>query len=1393
MRLKNGIREIRQADEPVFAKSSWLLDSSALPNATVAKPDLAINSFGVNASTFSAGDQISLSGAVANIGSTSAGAFSTRVFLSTDTVIGGSDTVLWTYTTASLNTSNLANFASTATLPSNLAPGTYYVGVWTDYLGQVDESNENNNATSIAITIKAATQSTSYSLTPPSTTVAEGAGTLTFTITRSGGLPAETVYASTLFDTATSASGDYDPLVNKAISFAANQTTQSFTVHVNQDSTVESTEHFRVMIGATTGAGSAQALDISDIYITDDDAPPPNKAPVVTGTATVNLTVGQTVAASTLFTSATDADGTVAKIRFWDSTHETGYFIYDGQKVTAGYVDVTPAQLSKLSYVTGSTAGKNDIVIEAFDNLGLDSNDLAVRINIAAAPPSSTVDSVREGTDTQSVLQQGQSLTGKIDAEPITGDGVTSDQQGGLVDKDWYRVTLERGHLYTFSGSSLSLGTGKVAISLYDVNGVTAQSAVEGSSPSFSFDTSGQSVASQTYYVAVSAGGAEPAWRTATGDYSIKYVDNGTPAAAPDDWADDPHDTGRPGALTTGGNLAGAIEHIGDYDYFTVYLAAGNTYHLSVAGETRSGTGKIDTVALSLRSSTDFDTRLQSDGGFGVAGFDYDIKQTGTYYIRVGAGSDASDIGGYRVSVSAGRTTPARAPAPSPPAETTALDRADIFLHDLLDAVAGASVSTILSEDFWYGFTLTLQQLDSNGTLQFSHHMAEKLSGYTLKGNAISIGANIIEDLNKFGYNPRGFVIAVADAVAAFAFDDFGAALGAGAGLVAGGPLGGAVGFFSGTIVSGVFYTTLIRGKLIRDTGHWYDNLVGSLGPTRAGADGAEAAAPISPDDLVSFDEAFYLASHPDVAAEIAAGAYGSARAHFLTVGIDLNYQPNANQVLARSDLAFAVLSNDPAALANTALFTQPLGNFAGDGVGSGEGAVATALANAAGVAHGAALDAELSAIAHRKALDLAVNASLDALAGAHATNSSWASQWSNGSDFRQAFAGDFEDLLGPNAPDAAYRLFVVPSSSGTPADVLAKLQAQHDWSGSGFDTLGIAEYAGLWVVIVADRADGVAAVAPDADTLSQVSIYGTAQGESLYAGLRSGRLFGMDGDDTLIGGGGSDTLDGGAGDDVIYAGLGNDIIEGGAGRDLSYGQGGADTFVFKPGDSLYATYDVIYDFEAGVDRIDLTALYTPTLLLATVLSGASTFLFADADGDGTWEFALQLENARITGDDIVLPAALGPIGLIAYGTTGDDQLVGGAGGDVLVGDIGADRLTGGAGKDALNGGAGNDWLDGGSGSDVAIYAVSRSQATVTRDAVAHTLIVNAGTEGTDTLIRTEQVQFSDGLYSFNFANAGAPVVADFAVGAGGWSSQTLYPRHVADVNGDGFGDIVGF
>ncbi|TNC96768.1 MAG: hemagglutinin/hemolysin-related protein, partial [Rhodocyclaceae bacterium] len=146
---------------------------------------------------------------------------------------------------------------------------------------------------------------------------------------------------------------------------------------------------------------------------------------------------------------------------------------------------------------------------------------------ILANGTSVVTDNVHQGTGTAITLAVNAPVTGKINAEPMSADAAvsSSDLSGGLVDKDWYSVTLQQGHVYKFQGNSTSLTTGLIDIDLHDQNGGLVQAAVEGSSPFFSYSTANQSSATQTYYIAVSAGGAEPAWRTATGNYSLTLTD----------------------------------------------------------------------------------------------------------------------------------------------------------------------------------------------------------------------------------------------------------------------------------------------------------------------------------------------------------------------------------------------------------------------------------------------------------------------------------------------------------------------------------------------------------------------------------------------------------------------------------------------------------------------------------------------------------------------------------------------------------------------------------------------------------------------------------------------------------------------------------------------------
>ncbi|MBO9427805.1 hypothetical protein J7444_23910 [Labrenzia sp. R4_1] len=98
---------------------------------------------------------------------------------------------------------------------------------------------------------------------------------------------------------------------------------------------------------------------------------------------------------------------------------------------------------------------------------------------------------------------------------------------------------------------------------------------------------------------------------------------------------------------------------------------------------------------------------------------------------------------------------------------------------------------------------------------------------------------------------------------------------------------------------------------------------------------------------------------------------------------------------------------------------------------------------------------------------------------------------------------------------------------------------------------------------------------------------------------------------DTIDGGAGNDTIRGGLGDDTLDGGTGNDIIDGGADDDVMTGGEGEDTFVFGANSGI----DRITDFEAGVDKLDITALDTTAADLVTGVT-------SDADGNAVVTFS---------------------------------------------------------------------------------------------------------------------------------------------------------------------------
>jgi Ca2+-binding RTX toxin-like protein len=187
------------------------------------------------------------------------------------------------------------------------------------------------------------------------------------------------------------------------------------------------------------------------------------------------------------------------------------------------------------------------------------------------------------------------------------------------------------------------------------------------------------------------------------------------------------------------------------------------------------------------------------------------------------------------------------------------------------------------------------------------------------------------------------------------------------------------------------------------------------------------------------------------------------------------------------------------------------------------------------------------------------------------------------------------------------------------------------------------------------------------------------------------------EGADTLTGTSGDDNLAMLGGDDVVDGGAGHDTIAGNSGNDTMTGGEGADLFVIATGDGA----DVITDFVARTDRIDLTALGVTAIedltltdseagLVITLgvdqsvtLTGHSVETIAAAD----FVFATNLVTGSAADEHLT-------------GKSGVDHINGGAGRDKLDGNDGDDWRLGEAGNDLLLGGAGNDTLDGGAQND---------------------------------------------------------------------------------------------
>ena len=337
-----------------------------------------------------------------------------------------------------------------------------------------------------------------------------------------------------------------------------------------------------------------------------------------------------------------------------------------------------------------------------------------------------------------------------------------------------------------------------------------------------------------------------------------------------------------------------------------------------------------------------------------------------------------------------------------------------------------------------------------------------------------------------------------------------------------------------------------------------------------------------------------------------------------------------------------------------------------------------------------------------------------------------------NGVTIERATGGDGDDTLTGNAADNVLNggvgADVMSGGAGDDAyyvDDIADKVFESD--GLGADRVLASTSYNLAAGVSVERLEAVSASATTAMNLRGNELANTIVGNNgvnqMWGGAGADFLYGLDGNDVLFGEAGVDVLNGGAGDDTLNGGLGADVMSGGAGDDTYYVDDVADKVFESDG--------------MGADQILASASYN-------LAAGVSVERLEAAPASATTAINLrgnELANT-IVGNNGVNQM---------WGGVGDDFLYGLDGNDVLSGEAGIDVLNGGAGDDTLNGGAGNDLLTGGLGGDTAVFSGLRSSYTLSTAGGVTTV---TGADGVDRLTSIELLQFSDGLYDI----AGNPV-----------------------------------
>jgi subtilisin family serine protease len=303
------LNALRASGEPVTdTRPPFCFNTVSCPAVTVPRiqilealkllrPDLVVSA--VTAPTpVGAGQKVAVVNSVRNQSTVSAaGAFDVGIYLSTNNVIDPStDQLLTTRSVAGLAPSATSSATTSVTIPNNLTPGTYFIGVVADSSHVVTEANETNNTRASSAIMVVAPDVATIAATAPATAAPGAVVSVTNTVKNNASAPVSTFTVGFYLSTDDVLDGGDVPLGTRTIaSLAANAVSTAATPLTIPVGTAPGV--YRIIVRADDGQAFTETDETNNVRATGPIVIGPDLV-VTAVTAPLKAQPGQTIALS---------------------------------------------------------------------------------------------------------------------------------------------------------------------------------------------------------------------------------------------------------------------------------------------------------------------------------------------------------------------------------------------------------------------------------------------------------------------------------------------------------------------------------------------------------------------------------------------------------------------------------------------------------------------------------------------------------------------------------------------------------------------------------------------------------------------------------------------------------------------------------------------------------------------------------------------------------------------------------------------------------------------------------------------------------------------------------------------------------------------------------------